>query len=365
MGKCNICGKISPLISRAIEICGECLRHTNLGKDDLARIHAPARLPYGLPVSAPKTPGAPECTLCANLCRPGPGEKGYCGLRQNRDGSLSGGKAHSARVSFYHDPLPTNCVADWVCPAGTGAGFPKYARSSGPDYGFYNLAVFYEACSFDCLFCQNWQFRRGIERGGKVLSAPSLAAAAGEKTACVCYFGGDPSPQLPHALVASRLMRRANPDRILRICFETNGSFSPAFLPKVARVSLESGGCVKFDLKAFNPNLHRALCGVDNTRTLENFAALASFVPKRPEVPLLAASTLLVPGYIDAEEVHRIGRFIASLDLNIPYSLLAFAPQFKMDDLPRTSKRHADECLAAAEAAGLKRIHLGNAHLLA
>jgi len=62
------------------------------------------------------------------------------------------------KLSWYHDPLPTNCVGDWVCAGGTGAGFPEYAHSPGPEHGYSNLAVFFHACSFNCLYCQNWTF---------------------------------------------------------------------------------------------------------------------------------------------------------------------------------------------------------------
>jgi len=36
-----------------------------------------------------------------------------------------------------------------------------------------------------------------------------------------------------------------------------------------------------------------------------------------------------------------------------------------MTDLPVTSRRHATDCLSAAQAAGLERVRLGNVHLLA
>jgi hypothetical protein len=35
-----------------------------------------------------------------------------------------------------------------------------------------------------------------------------------------------------------------------------------------------------------------------------------------------------------------------------------------MHDLPRTSRRHADQALEAAVAAGLRRVRIGNRHLL-
>jgi pyruvate formate lyase activating enzyme len=81
-------------------------------------------------------------------------------------------------------------------------------------------------------------------------------------------------------------------------------------------------------------------------------------------LPLVVASTLLVPGYVTPREVGRIARFIADINPGIPYSLLAFAPQFYMDDLPRTSFRHAREAEAEARSAGLASVHIGNRHLL-
>jgi pyruvate formate lyase activating enzyme len=78
----------------------------------------------------------------------------------------------------------------------------------------------------------------------------------------------------------------------------------------------------------------------------------------------LIASTLLVPGYVDQVEVSRIASFIASLSPDIPYSLLAFYPQFMMNDLPTASRQYAQDCLEAARRQGLKNVRVGNLHLL-
>jgi len=277
--------------------------------------------------------------------------------------TFGGGDAQTARVDWYHDPLPTNCVADWVCPAGTAAGYPRYSYRPGPEYGYTNLAVFYRACSFDCLFCQNWQFKVDTQRRGW-RHASELAGAVDERTACICFFGGDPAVQLPHSLRVARRALSQEAGRVLRICWETNGSMHPALARAIGRVALESGGCVKVDLKAWSEPLHRALCGVTNRRTLSNFRLLAEMVERRPDPPPLVASTLLVPGYVDVGEVSQLARFIAGLNPEIPYSLLGFHPQFVMNDLPTTSRNHAERCLAAAKEAGLARVRLGNVHLL-
>jgi pyruvate formate lyase activating enzyme len=114
------------------------------------------------------------------------------------------------------------------------------------------------------------------------------------------------------------------------------------------------------DLKAWNETLHIALTGVTNRRTLENFKRLAKWSPSRSEPPFLVASTLLVPGYIDVQEIRCIAEFIKSLDPQIPYSLLGFHPDYKMIDLPATSRKQAGECLDVARQAGLKRVKVGN-----
>lgn len=110
--------------------------------------------------------------------------------------------------------------------------------------------------------------------------------------------------------------------------------------------------------------VHVALTGVSNRRTLDNFARAGARHAERPELPLVIASTLLVPGYIDADQVSKIAGFIASINAEIPYSLLGFGPSFYMSDLACTSVRQAAEAEAAARAAGLANVRVGNRHLL-
>ncbi len=350
---CSLCGAASPLVSGFLRACASCLTRGGEEVESLLReAHKRSRSPFELPASPPRAEGGRTCRLCGNRCRMAEGERGYCGLRMVKDGRLVhlSGTSRQGVLEYYYDPLPTNCVAEWVC-------------AGSEERGRYNLAVFLGACSFDCLFCQNSQYRFLTARLAPAYSPAELARAADEKTACICYFGGDPSPQMPFALRASELALERRGGAV-RICWETNGSMHRGLLRRAVDLSLQSGGCVKFDLKAFTPSLHRALCGVDNRATLDNFTYAASRVAERPEPPPLVASTLLVPGYVEAEEVGRIARFIASLDPDIPYSLLAFHPQHAMRDLPVTSRRQAEECLAAAREAGLTRLHLGNVHLL-
>jgi pyruvate formate lyase activating enzyme len=238
-------------------------------------------------------------------------------------------------------------VADWVC---------EGTRHSGS----HNLAVFYASCTANCLFCQNWEYRRTTVGEYQTLSAAELAAAADADTFCVCFFGGDPASQMPHALAASKRLA----ERGVRICWETNGMMHPRLLDAALDFSMRTGGCVKFDLKAFSEEVHRALTDVSNQRTFENFSRAGRRFGERSDLPLVIASTLLVPGYVDAREVAGIAGLIASVDARIPYALLAFGPRFLMHDLPCTSAQQAWEAEAAARAAGLKNVRIANQHLL-
>ncbi|MEW6569783.1 MAG: radical SAM protein [Nitrospirota bacterium] len=364
MARCNVCEITSAYVSKGLPVCLKCIRKKpELAAEIALRAHEVSRSAFGLPVAPPKDPEGIPCNICVNECRIPENGRGYCGLRKNEGGRLKGVSPEQGKLSWYHDPLPTNCVGDWVCPGGTGSGYPDYAYCQAPEYGYRNLAVFFHACSFDCLYCQNWHFRNETLKD-RIIPVGALVSDVDEKTSCICYFGGDPTPQLPFSINASRLAVESSKGRILRICWETNGSMNHNLLDRMIELALVSGGCVKFDLKAWDEALHIALTGVTNRRTLENFSAVGEKILSRPVPPLLIANTLLVPGYIDEDEIRKIARFIATVNSDIPYSLLAFYPHFYMSDMPLTPKSLADRCLKAAKEEGLKNVRVGNIHLL-
>lgn len=153
--------------------------------------------------------------------------------------------------------------------------------------------------------------------------------------------------------------------RIVRICYEWNGDGHPSLVARALETVVESGGNVKFDLKAYDPNLHVVLTGLDNKRILENFEMVyRRFYERRRGLPVLAATTLLVPGYVDEGEVGEIASFIASLDEGIPYSLLVFHPDYLMRDLPITPTEQVSRCYRAAKR-HLRHVEIGNIGLLA
>ncbi len=338
ISECRICGE-KKVLSQWLHICSDCIR-TDFDQSlpFIEKAHRKIKKEYSMPETPPHE-GVP-CGFCVNECRMKEGEPGYCGTRKNKGGRIvpKSGSEAVAYVECYHDPLPTNCVSMEFCGERTTKGKQ-------------NLAVFYGACTYNCLFCQNWHYRKV----NHTMSVDDLTSWVDDDTACICYFGGDPTPQILHALRVAGAVST-------RICWETNGAFSKGLARKVGKTAFHSGGTIKFDLKAYSENLNYALCGSSNRNTLSNFAYIYETF-QREDPPILVASTLLVPGYINEEEVSRIAEFIAGVDPDIPYCLLAFSPHFKMRDLPYTSRTQASNCLKAAQKY-LTRVRMGNIWLL-
>ncbi|MET1102154.1 MAG: radical SAM protein [Pyrodictiaceae archaeon] len=344
--------------------------------------HARFRKSLVLPPAPPYNDRGTKCNICVNECTIDYDGKGYCGVWVNRGGKLTPVAGRDKIVGFaYLDPHPTNCVATPVCPGASSEGYPKYTKTLGPEYGYYNLAVFLGGCSLSCLFCQNWEHKLLVSpryrSQVRTLTLNELVEKAlNPKITCVCYFGGDPTPHAPLLLIVTRRMlrerRKCCPDTPFRVCWETNGLANPQLMKAMATLSLATGGIVKIDWKAWTPSIYEALTGISGEKAIErlktNTRIVAELATKRSSPPLLVVSILLVPGYVDAYEVRMISRYISGLmreyGIDIPLVLLGFHPEHLMSDLPTTSKKHAKEALQAAYEEGIKRVFIGNEWLL-
>lgn len=337
--KCVICGNNNRVVSSYLGVCLSCIR--NKSEKALVKtkqVHENIRKGYNLPPDPPDDINGIQCSICANECKIGEGKKGYCGLRRNQNGRII--QPIGGVLFTYYDLLPTNCCASWFCPGSKEVG--------------YNLSVFPFGCSFDCIFCQNYE-HKFIEMGDCVTE--EILVHMAEKAICICVFGGTPEPQLPFLLKASEKILE---NMQIRICWEWNGTGNSKLVKKAAEYSCNSDGVIKFDLKAFDRNLNIALTGRPNDRTLQNFRMISENFQKKD---LLTATTLLVPGYIDTKEIEGIVRFISDLNPDIPYSLLAFHPDFKMNDMPVTDRKTAFECYKVAKKY-LNNVNIGNIHIL-
>ena len=157
-------------------------------------------------------------------------------------------------------------------------------------------------------------------------------------TKSVLFEGQEASldPMMP--VIAETLHRKLNTNNILL----TNGLNMPD-LKHIDRVA--------FGLKAFNEDLHIDYTGHSNRLILQNFKRIYD-----SGVPMLA-ETVVIPGYVDAEEIGRLAKFIASVDPDILYHLDAYS---KVADNP-WPRATIEDVEKAAKAASK---YLSNVHFL-
>lgn len=321
---CEVCG--NKVFSQEIKICPKCSK-TERALEIARKIH------MGMDLI-----GGGDCNICSNRCKIE--TESLCRLRKRENNRiLSLSSKNEGLLHAYYDRLPTNCCNGWFCRGNRLKGF--------------NLALFYYGCNFDCLFCQNWTHKNVEE--GRVYTVEELLGMVIKDVKCICHFGGSPEPQIDFAIKFSRESLKLQD---VMICWEWNGAGKREKVLEAGKISHESGGTVKFDLKAWNENLHILLTGRSNSDVLKNFEALFHRFPE-----VVSATTLLIPYYIDAEEVENIARFLSSLSDEIPYSLLVFHPDYRLKDLPVTPKNQVIECYRRAKKY-LKNVNIGNLFLL-
>jgi pyruvate formate lyase activating enzyme len=338
MGTCKFCGRTEKIISEVLQVCRSCILEEDWGrvKSHIVEVHKQVRKLENLPEKPPKAESPNiklKCNYCINECSLSENDVSYCGLRNpqlEKEGSLPFPSRSKGYIHGYIDANPTNCCNAWFCPAGTSEGFPEYSDYKSPELGTYSYAAFLYGCSYNCLSCQNYSHKVFSKRNLIDTDILVNQIVSNKDITCICYFGGTPEAQLPFTVnLSNNILERINQDnkmRKFRVCWECNGTGNKDLMEKCMEIAIQSGGNIKFDLKSFNEKLNIALCGVSNSRTLDNFRNLADkyFGSRTKEMPEMSACSLMVPGYVNYEEVELIARFISEINPEIPYSLLVF-----------------------------------------
>jgi pyruvate formate lyase activating enzyme len=111
------------------------------------------------------------------------------------------------------------------------------------------------------------------------------------------------------------------------------------------------------DIKTYDDDEHRRLTGVSNARILK----LPEAFKERGFVFEVLA--LCIPGWVEADQIGNIAEELASIDTELPFTILAFFPEYNMRDVPAPTLEQMIEAYNAAKNAGLRNIKLGNIHL--
>lgn len=108
------------------------------------------------------------------------------------------------------------------------------------------------------------------------------------------------------------------------------------------------------DIKAYDDDKHKWLTGCSN----ENILKLPKEILDRGFV--LEVLSLLIPGLVETDELESIAQSLVAVDASIPFTILAFFPEYRMKEYKSPSVTEMIEAYHRVKATGLKNIRLGN-----
>ena len=192
----------------------------------------------------------------------------------------------------------------------------SFTTGSAVDGPGIRLVAWTTACMFRCQYCHNpdtWTLSNGIPVSLETAIeeirkyAPGLKAMQGGFT----LSGGEP---LMQDRFAARLFAAVKELRI-HTAIETNGYFGD----RLTDDELRNIDLVILDMKAFTPENHKRVTGMDNDEVLEFCRRLAAL--SRP----MWLRYVLVPGLTDdMDEIGKVARFAASLGVVERVEVLPF-----------------------------------------
>ncbi|RLI84436.1 radical SAM protein [Archaeoglobales archaeon] len=137
----------------------------------------------------------------------------------------------------------------------------------------------------------------------------------------------------------------------LWVLIETNGyGLTPKNLDLLANMGVDS---FWLDIKAYNEEIYRKLCGTTNRWILKT----PEWIVEREFV--LEICMLYVPHWIEIDQLKAVAKLIADIDERIPFTILAYFPEYKMKVRSPNLMEMIQACLAVRDA-GIKNVKLGN-----
>jgi len=279
-----------------------------------------------------------QCQNCAHYCIISPGQRGICGVRENKDGklySLVYGKPCAINV----DPIEKKPFFHFL------PGSPS-------------LSVATMGCQFSCWNCQNWQISQGPKLTGKIESIVSkditpkeiVEMAKRYNTPSISYTYTDPIVFSDYALDTMKLAKKEG----FKNAWVTSGFWSKELFDLIFPYL----DAVNSDLKYFSEAKYLKYSGGRLQPVLDTLKRI-----KDKEI-WLEITTLVVPTISDSEEMFKnIAKFIKNeLGPETPWHISQFsgAISWKLQHLPETPVETLKRAWQIGKEAGLKYVYTGN-----
>ncbi len=274
---------------------------------------------------------AVACNICPRACRVPDGERGWCGVRQNRGGvykTLVYGKICSAHV----DPIEKKPMYHYL--PGTTA-----------------FSVATAGCNFECKFCQNWEISQA--RPEQIASADlppqrmvDIAKARNVPTLAFTYT--EPTVFYEYMHDSAALARKAGVGSVMI----SNGFMQE----KPLRQLCQHLTGVKVDFKACREKFYREICR-GQLKPVQDTILLCKKIGIHLELVVL-----IVPTLNDTEEeLKDLAKWVMdNVGPDVPLHFSRFTPMYRLKNLPPTPVKTLEQAHKIARDAGIHYVYLGN-----
>jgi len=272
-----------------------------------------------------------RCTLCPWRCVVPPGQRGRCGVRENRGGRYYT-LVYGRPCAIHNDPIEKKPF------------FHVYPGSKA-----FSIATV--GCNIACKFCQNWEISQANPdhiRPRFIPPTEIVALAAQRKSRTVAYTYSEPTIFFEYMTDCARAAR----ERGLGNVVVSNGFIAKKPLEEICKLMT----AVKIDLKAFSQQFYGDVCGGQLQPVLETLKRLAA------AGMWFEIVVLVIPTLNDSmDEIKRMSAWIVKeLGPDVPLHFIRFHAAYKIRNLPRTPPRTLSRAYRTATAEGCHFVYGGN-----
>ncbi|MBN2619846.1 AmmeMemoRadiSam system radical SAM enzyme [candidate division WOR-3 bacterium] len=272
-----------------------------------------------------------RCSLCPRFCTVPKSGRGFCRVRENRDGTYYT-LAYANPCAIHIDPIEKK---------------PLYHFLPGTTV----LSLATAGCNFTCKNCQNWDISQAQpdETYNYHLTPAAIAQLAQHNaTPTIAYTYTEPTVFFEYMLATAKKARALG----IRNVYHSNGYINPEPLRELAPYL--DGANV--DLKAMSDDFYASITGGTLSPVLETLKNL------KEHGVWLEITNLIIPTRNDsADMIKDLCQWInRELGPDTPVHFSRFYPQYKIQNLPPTPVSTLKNAAAIARAAGLLYTYIGN-----
>jgi pyruvate formate lyase activating enzyme len=275
--------------------------------------------------------GEIQCGLCPRQCRVSKGKRGYCRVRENRDGKYYS-LVYGNPCAVHLDPIEKKPFFH-LLPATTS----------------FSLAT--AGCNFQCKFCQNWEISQALPEDVYSYEFPPESAVKKAKEVgarSIAYTYVEPTIFYEYMLDTGLLAKKAG---LLNV-YHSNGFINPDPLQNLCKVL----DAANIDLKGFTETFYSELCNGELNPVLETLKTL-----KKEGVHLEITNLMIPTKNDDPSVIKEMCLWVKrELGVDIPIHFSRFYPLYKLRSLPPTPVSTLEKARAVALSIGLEYVYIGN-----